>query len=121
MNFDPLQFPFEDLGVHRDSNSQSGSPLANVGVQSLTLSYTLGSMKCDSRASLLARIFTSPCFDRDLKAILRQLWHDLIIYEPHSNSRMILDEWFSNPRIHGILQNIIQMFTRHPWPSLAQG
>jgi len=32
-----------------------------VEVHSLTLSYTLVSMKCDSQASLLARTFASPC------------------------------------------------------------
>ncbi len=32
--------------------SQSGSSLGSVGVHSLTLSHTLESMKCDSRASL---------------------------------------------------------------------
>jgi hypothetical protein len=36
------------LGVHGDSNSQSGISLGNVWVHSLTLSYTPGSMKCDS-------------------------------------------------------------------------
>jgi hypothetical protein len=40
--------------MHRDSNSQSASSVWNVGVPSLTLSYTPRSMKCDSRASLLA-------------------------------------------------------------------
>jgi hypothetical protein len=33
--------------------------------------------------------------------------------------RWIVDEWFSNSRIHGILKNVIQMLIRHPWPSLA--
>jgi len=32
-----------------------------VEVHSLTLSYTLGNMKCDSWVSLLARTFASPC------------------------------------------------------------
>jgi hypothetical protein len=35
--------------------------------------------------------------------------------------RWIVDEWFSNPKIHGILQNVIQVFTLHPWPSFAKG
>jgi hypothetical protein len=33
-----------------------------VKVHSLTLSHILGRMKCDSRASLLACTFASPCF-----------------------------------------------------------
>jgi hypothetical protein len=32
-----------------------------VEVQSLTLSYTPGNMKCDSQASFLACTFASPC------------------------------------------------------------
>jgi hypothetical protein len=59
---------FEDSKVHRDSNSQSGSSLGSVGVHSLTLTYTLRSMKCDSRALILAHTFASPCLGRELKA-----------------------------------------------------
>jgi hypothetical protein len=54
MNFDPYNWllkiwesiwtPILKVGVH----------LGVWGVHSLTLSYTLGSMKCDSHASLLA-------------------------------------------------------------------
>jgi len=39
-----------------------------VEVHSLTLSYTPGSMRCDSRASLLAHTFASPYFHREPKA-----------------------------------------------------
>jgi hypothetical protein len=59
MSFDPLQLFLEDSGVHRGSNSQSGSSLGSVEVHSLTFSHTPRSMKCDSRASLLAHIFVS--------------------------------------------------------------
>jgi hypothetical protein len=38
------------------------------GVHSLTLSYTVGNMKCDSRASLLACTFVSPCLSHKPKA-----------------------------------------------------
>jgi hypothetical protein len=31
-----------------------------------------------------------------------------------------MDEWFFNPIIHGILQNLIHMLTRHPWPHLPK-
>jgi hypothetical protein len=61
MNFDPLQSPSENLRIHRDSNSWSGSSLGSVGVHSLTFSYILESMKCDSRASLLAHTFANLC------------------------------------------------------------
>jgi hypothetical protein len=39
-----------------------------VGVYSLTLSYTPGSMKCDSSASFLACTFASLCFSHEPKA-----------------------------------------------------
>jgi len=39
-----------------------------VGVHSLTLSYILGSMKCDFRASFLAHNFASPYFGCEPKA-----------------------------------------------------
>jgi hypothetical protein len=39
-----------------------------VWVFILTLSYTLGSMRCDSQASLLARALASLCFGREPKA-----------------------------------------------------
>jgi hypothetical protein len=63
-----MQLPFGDLKIHQDSNSQNGSSLGSVGVHFLTLSYTFGSIKCDSRASLLARTFTSPCISCEPKA-----------------------------------------------------
>jgi len=68
MSFDPLQSPFENSKIHRDSNSQSGSSLGSVGVHSLTFSYIPESMKCDSWASLLARTFASPCLGREPNA-----------------------------------------------------
>ncbi len=37
-NFDPLKYFFEDLRLHRDSNSESENPLGNVWINSLTLS-----------------------------------------------------------------------------------
>jgi hypothetical protein len=35
--------------------------------------------------------------------------------------RCIMDEWFYNPIIHGILQNVIQVLTWHPRPLLVEG
>jgi hypothetical protein len=49
--------PSKNSRVHWDSNSQSERSIESVGVQSLTLSYTQGSTKCDSRASFLACTF----------------------------------------------------------------
>jgi len=56
------------LELHRNSNSQSGSPFGSVWVQSPTLSYTPRSVKCDSRASFLAHTFVSPCLGYEPKA-----------------------------------------------------
>ncbi len=64
MSFDPYN---EDLEVHWDSNSQSGSPLGSVWVHSLTFSYTPESMKCDSHASFLAYTFASPYLHHEPK------------------------------------------------------
>jgi len=49
MGFDPLQLLFENSGVNRDSNSQSGSSLGSVRVHSLTLSFTPKSMNVTPR------------------------------------------------------------------------
>ncbi len=59
MSSDPLKIQ-DSIGLHQDSNSQSESSLGNVRVDSLTLSYIPKSMKCDSRASLLAHTFYKP-------------------------------------------------------------
>jgi hypothetical protein len=58
----------KDLGVHQYSNSQSENSLGSVKVHSLTFSYTLGSVRCDSRASLLDRTLISPCLGHEPKA-----------------------------------------------------
>ncbi len=65
--FKPLKLFSENLGVHQDSNSQSGSSFGSVEVHSITLSDTLGSMKCYSRASHLACTFASPCLGHEPK------------------------------------------------------
>jgi len=62
------------MGIHQDTNSQSGSSLGNVKVHSLTLSCTLESMKCNSWASFLARAFVSPCIGRKPKAKVTTKW-----------------------------------------------
>jgi len=66
--FKPLKSLFEDLGIHQNSNSQSGSSVGSVEVHSFTLFYTFESMRCNSRASLLAYTFASPCLCHEPKA-----------------------------------------------------
>jgi len=63
-----MQMLSKDLGVHQDSNSQSGNSLGSVTVHPLTLSYIPQRMKCDSRASFLAYTLASPCLGREPKA-----------------------------------------------------
>jgi hypothetical protein len=57
----------KNLGVHSDSNSQSGNSLGSVRVHSLTFFCILRAMKCDSQASFLARTLTSPYLGREPK------------------------------------------------------
>jgi hypothetical protein len=64
MGFDPCNCSLKIW----DSNSQNGSSFGSVSVHSFTLSYTLRSMKCDSRASLLARTLASSCLGHKPKA-----------------------------------------------------
>jgi hypothetical protein len=73
--FWPLKFPFEDLGVHPDSNSQNGNLFGNMGVHSLTFSYIFRNMKCDSWVSLLVHTFANPCFDHEHKARVVTIFH----------------------------------------------
>jgi len=56
------------LGVHWDSNSQSGSSFENMEVHSLTLSHAPRSMKCESQLSHLACTFASPYLGHKPKA-----------------------------------------------------
>jgi len=34
--------------------------------------------------------------------------------------KWIMDKWFFDPNVHGILQNVIHMLTWHPRPLLAK-
>jgi hypothetical protein len=68
MGFDPYNCSLKIQNIHWDSNSQNGSSLGSVMVHFFTLSHTLGNMKCDFWASLLARTFASPCFGCEPKA-----------------------------------------------------
>jgi hypothetical protein len=68
IEFWPLKLLFEILRVHRDSISQSKSCLGSVRVHSLTLSYTFGSMWCDSWAFSWPTPLQPLCFGREPKA-----------------------------------------------------
>jgi len=74
MSFDPCNRSL-NLGVHWDSNSQSGSLLGSVRVHSFTVSYTPGNMRFDSWTSLLACTLTSPCLDRKPKVRVMTFIH----------------------------------------------
>ncbi len=62
------------------------SSLESVRVHSFTLSCTPESIKCDSRASLLARTFASPCFSREPKArVVTICYQNKVLFESSSN------------------------------------
>ncbi len=67
MNVDFCNCPLKIQESIRTSTPKVG---AHFGVWGFipALSYIHGSMKCDSRASFLARIFTSPCFGHEPRA-----------------------------------------------------
>ncbi len=63
----------------------NGNSLGSVGVHSFTFSHIFGNMKCDSRASLLARTFASPCLGCEPKtrvatwAIIKTIGNKVVI------------------------------------------
>ncbi len=69
-------------GLHRESNSQSGTSFGSVEVHSLTLSYIPKSMRCDSRASFMACTFASHCIGREPKAKVATSYLPLTILQP---------------------------------------
>jgi hypothetical protein len=91
--FNPMGFhPWNHTLKIRDSNSQIGSSLGRVKVHSLALSHILGSMKCDSWASFLARTFASPWFGREPKARVATFYfilHNLRIQWQNNNSNYL--------------------------------
>ncbi len=68
MGFDPCDYSLNIWKSIMTPTPKVGSSLGSVRVHSLTLSYTLRSMRCDSRASLLARTLASPCLSHKPKA-----------------------------------------------------
>jgi hypothetical protein len=68
ISFDPWICPLKIWEFIKTPTPKVGAHLGLWGVHSLTLSYTLRSMKCNSRASLLARTFASPCLGHKPKA-----------------------------------------------------
>jgi hypothetical protein len=73
----------ENSGIYLDSNSQSKNSLGSVKVHSLTLFCTPGSMKCDSRAPLLAHTFANPCLGCKPKArvAIKEVFHEFKVDE----------------------------------------
>ncbi len=68
MSFDPYHCSLNIQKSIWDSNSQNVSSLGSVKVHSLTLFCTPRSMRCDSRASFLARTLANPCLGHKPKA-----------------------------------------------------
>jgi len=67
MIFDPCNCPLKIQESIGNLIPRVGIHLRVWGVHSLTLSYIPKSMKCDSRASFLARTFVSHCLDCEPK------------------------------------------------------
>jgi hypothetical protein len=76
------------------------SSLGGVRVHSLTLSYTPGSMRCDSQASFLACNFASPYFGRKPKAKVTIASHN--VFGKGANSLMTRGAW---NLFHNVLAN----------------
>jgi hypothetical protein len=66
MTFNPCNRPLK-------MQESIGNSLGNAGVHSLTLSCTLGGMKCDSQAHFWQCTFANPCLDREPKARITTL------------------------------------------------
>ncbi len=97
-----MKLTSKDLGVHQDSNSQSGSPLGSVGVHSFTPSHILGSMKCDFRASLFAYTFTSPCLGREPKAKVATMENNIMHHLYHVPTSKFY-------KFHGFIPNMCKV------------
>jgi hypothetical protein len=92
----PLSFDFYNHSIKIwesiwDSNSQDESSLGSVRVLSFTLFYTPRSMRCDSRASLLACTFVNHCFGREPKVrVVTMKVHSLTFILSHSQASFLL-------------------------------
>jgi hypothetical protein len=79
-----------------------------VWVHSLTLPYTPKSMKCDSRASLLAHTFASPCFGHEPEvrvATFKVFFGDFIYFSNKTwDYAIIWIDVFNNIEKHKLLQ-----------------
>ncbi len=112
IEFWPLKLLSKVLEVHRDSISQSGSYLESVRVHSLTLSYTPGSMWCDSWAFSWLAPLQPLCLGRKPKARVvttSQAYAKLVgfkqpIYE--SNGQLLLTN---------INLSILSIWKQHLW------
>ncbi len=110
------------MGVHWESNSQSGSSFGNVEVHSLTLSHTLGSMKCDSCASFLVHTFATPYFGHKPKVkVVTPTMHKPIgtLSKLFMVSRTLLLRWLiRNTFIYSIGLNHL-IITPNNWSDLS--
>jgi hypothetical protein len=82
MSFDLCNRLLKTRESIKTPTSKVGAHLGMCGFFSLTFSYIPGSMKSDSRASLLARTFASLCLGREPEAKVATLW-TIISHLPH--------------------------------------
>jgi hypothetical protein len=83
MNFDPYNCSLKIWESIWDSDSHNGSSFGSVRVHSLTLFCTPWSMRCDFRASFLARNLVSPCLNHKPNAKVTTInwWHPLDVLQ----------------------------------------
>jgi hypothetical protein len=99
MSFDPYNHILKIWESIRTPTPKVGTHFGSVEVHSLTLSHTPGSMKCDSRASLLACTFASPYFGCDLKFdfVVNLVW--LIRAILITISSRYIECWYDNQQV----------------------
>ncbi len=85
MIFDPFKLLFKNLEVHRDSNSQSGSPLRSVWADSITFYRTLGNVNVIHGLDFRPAPFHAPCFGHEPKAkvMTPPISYNLPTFIPH--------------------------------------
>jgi hypothetical protein len=85
MNCDPFKLLFENLEVHKKSNSQNGSPLGSVWAHPFTLFHTFGSVNVTSRLHSWPVPLHALCSGCEFKArvMTPPISYNLFTFIPH--------------------------------------
>jgi len=122
--FNPLSF--DPYNCSMKIQEFTGTPTPKVEtpleVHSLTLSYTLGSMRCDSWASLLAHNLVSLCFGLEPKAkVVTEMVYHLAYFhvmfsmcgDSDSCRRRHKSTWQAS-QLKGCISNVVAIYLK-PW------